>query len=87
MSVTKSIIYEAYFDLWGFAGKDIEEIQDAIMDFSTVDEECESYANAACTATRFRSEDKTRVDEAIRLYKRLTRNKKKRKDIDGYVFN
>lgn len=85
MSATKSIIYEAYFDLWGYTGDDIGNIQDAIMDFANVDEECESYSCPACMAIRFRSDKEQRVDEAIKLFKKLIRNKKKDKTIDGYA--
>lgn len=84
MSATKTILYEAYFDLWGFKSEDIHTIQEAIMDFAVVDEECESTACPANMSTIFRSSDEKRVDDAIKLYEKLTKRKKKNPEIIGY---
>lgn len=71
--ITESIIYEAYFDLWGFSMNWIKAIQDKLLDFSepSQGDNCEAYTCEACMAVRFQSTDKSRVEQAKGLFRRL----------------
>lgn len=86
MSATKTVIYEAYFDLWGYKPKDIDTIQEELSDFANVGEEYECYTCPAAMGARFRSQNEKRVDAAIRLYRKIVARMKRYKEIDGYYW-
>lgn len=71
--ISETVVYEAYFDLWGFSVNWIKSIQEKLLDFANPSdgEECEAYTCEACMAVRFRSEDKERTRQATALFRRL----------------
>lgn len=71
--ISESITFEAYFNLWGFSMNWINTIQEKLLDFSepSKGDNCEAYTCDACMAVRFQSTDKSRVESAKKLFKRL----------------
>ncbi len=71
--IAESTIYEVNFDLWGFSVGWCEAIIDAMYDFAFKerDDQCDSCNCPANVSVNFKSPSKERVQEAIRIFKRL----------------
>jgi len=71
--VSEAIIYEAYFDLWGFSLDWINRICGELLNFAipSKGDECEAYRNEACMAVRFQSTNWKRVERAKQIFKPL----------------
>lgn len=71
--VSRLVIHEAYFDLWGFSVAWIESISKALHDYcDCTTDSCESYMSPACMAVRFQSTDTARIDAAVKKFSRLS---------------
>jgi hypothetical protein len=65
-AIERSIVYEAYFDLWGYTLPIVILIQDIVLDADKVGsgDKAEAYKDPLCgvMGARFQSQDKARVD-------------------------
>ena len=67
--ITETIIYEVYFDLWGFSMPWINAIANALHAFCDCStDSCESYTCEANMSVRFQSTDINRVARAKNIY-------------------